>query len=52
LDEELKTCLDGMARRINPRFDERLHETETRLLRGLADYHRGTDGLRLETGQE
>ena len=47
MDEELKTYLQAMEERIR----ERIHDTETRLLRAFSDYHIGWDNRfkRIET---
>jgi predicted nuclease with TOPRIM domain len=39
MDEELKAHLEAMEERLS----ERIHDTETRLLRAFADYHTGWD---------
>jgi hypothetical protein len=39
MDDELKQYLERMEERLT----ERLHDTETRLLRAFADYHTGWD---------
>jgi hypothetical protein len=39
MDEELKAYLEAMEERLS----ERIHDTETRLLRAFAHYHTGWD---------
>jgi len=51
MERRLREQQNDMERRLSEHFDERLHDTETRLLRAFADYHTGWDNRfrRIET---